>query len=107
MEKLQSILFDLFGVVGVIAIIIALIWGILWSVMKFKIVINRIMMSFKYMEIKGDLEHGKLLLDKDGCAVESTLLPYIEDEEKIEICKKAIDTYTRFIDMRKKFAKKG
>lgn len=107
MERFQSVLFDLFGVVGVIAIIIALIWGILWSITKFKIAINRIMMSFKYIEIKGDLEHGKLLLDEEGHAVESTLLPYIKDEEKIEICNKAIDTYTGFIDMRKRLAKKS
>lgn len=68
--------------------------------------VNRIGRVYKYMAIEEDLKYGKLLLDKDGISIECSLLPYIKEEEKIEICNKAINRYTGFIQMRKTLGNK-
>lgn len=102
MEVLKNTLFEMFGVIGIIAIIVALIWGILWSILKFRLVIHRTYMIFKYIGTNGNLRKGKLLLNKNGQVVVCSMFPQMEPEEIMEICKKTIDNCTAMIDIHKK-----
>lgn len=102
MEVVKTFLFEVFGILGMVILILVLLWGIICllnNIFKFS---KYIIMYFTYRKNKElyDLKN-KMVISKDG-EISYSCISELDEQERI--LQKALKNVVRYKELREKYA---
>lgn len=102
MEVVKTFLFEVFGILGMVILILVLLWGIICllnNIFKFS---KYIIMYFTYRQNKElyDLKN-KMVISKDG-EISYSCISELDEQERI--LQKALKNVVRYKELREKYA---
>lgn len=102
MEVVKAFLFEVFGILGMVILVLALLWGIICilnNIFKFS---KYIIMYFNYRQNEElyDLKN-KMVISKDG-EISYSCISGLDEQERI--LQKALKNVVRYKELREKYA---